>query len=252
MLDAGEDRFVAAGGDGTVNLLVDALMSRQAPASVTVGAVGLGSSNDFHKPFGLRVDGVPLRLDFQAANPWDVCTLEVDAAEPRHWLINASVGLTADANQFFNNGDRILRTLKRVSAGAAIAYAAARTLAINRTRRMRVAIDCAPAFDALVTNLGIVKNPNFSGTFTYGSRFEPDSGYFFVHLCEAMSRVRVLETLWRSRREGFEGLPSTRSWRARHLVVTATHEFPVEFDGEVVSAHQATFSERREAIRICG
>jgi len=253
MLDAGEDRFVAAGGDGTVNLLVDVVMSHSTPGSVTIGAVGLGSSNDFHKPFSKdrQFDGIPLLLDFESAQPRDVCTLETDGAGLRHWLINASIGLTADANRFFNEGDAVLSALKRVSAGAAIAYAATRTLAVNRKRRLRLRIECAPAFDVVVTNLGIVKNPNFSGTFTYGSRFEPDSGFFFAHLCEAMSRSRIVKTLWRSRREGFEGLPSTRSWRARHLVVTAGREFPVEFDGEVVTARRAAFSMRRKALRVC-
>jgi len=253
MLDAGEDRFVAAGGDGTVNLLVDTVMKHPAAGSVTIGAVGLGSSNDFHKPFrkNRQFDGIPLLLDFESAQPRDVCTLETDGAGPRHWLINASIGLTADANQFFNGGDAVLRALKRVSAGTSIAYAAAHTLFINRKRRLQVQVECAAPFGAVVTNLGIVKNPNFSGAFTYGSRFEPASGYFYVHLCESMSRSRVVKTLWRSRREGFQGLPLTRSWRARHLAVTAGREFPVEFDGEVLTARQATFSVRKEALRIC-
>ena len=253
MLDAGESRFVAAGGDGTVNLLVDAVMRSPAAGSITIGAVGLGSSNDFHKPFRTdrRFRGVPFRLDFESAQLQDVGVLETDGSAPHHWLINASIGLTADANQFFNKGDPVQQTLKRISAGAAIAYAAARTLAINQQRPLQLRIECDPAFNAMVTNLGVVKNPNFSGAFTYGSRFEPTSGSFDVHLCESMSRLRVVKTLWRSRREGFEGLPSTRSWRARHLVVTADQEFPVEFDGEVVTARRVTFSVRREAIRIC-
>ncbi len=56
------------GGDGTVHALVEALAlaPRRPPLDhLTLGAVGLGSSNDFHKPVGRRVGGVPVRL-----SPW--------------------------------------------------------------------------------------------------------------------------------------------------------------------------------------
>src|SRR3972149_1440211 len=52
MLREGKTEFIMAGGDGTVNLLLESLME-QAPSDllprVKVGAIGLGSSNDFHK-----------------------------------------------------------------------------------------------------------------------------------------------------------------------------------------------------------
>ena len=255
-LHRGEVRFVAAGGDGTVNLLVDTIMKR-APLDllqrVCVGAVGLGSSNDFHKPrrSGHQVRGVPFRLDFTSPIAHDVCFVDPDDAGRRYWIVNASVGLTAEANRFFNQPDRALRFLKNVSTGAAIAYAAVHTLAMKRDRPMTLWVNCGPPFDAAVTNIGIVKNPNFSGSLTYGSPYEPDSGLFHVHLCKGMSRPRVLATLWRSARRGFSGLPLTRSWRSRNLVVKADEDFPVEFDGETLETRRASFSILKGAIRLC-
>ncbi len=54
-LERGEREFVAAGGDGMVNLVMSAILAAAPPgvlATVRLGAVGLGSSNDFHKPLG--------------------------------------------------------------------------------------------------------------------------------------------------------------------------------------------------------
>jgi len=253
----GERRFVAAGGDGTVNLLVDTIAGRAPPDvlhDVCVGAVGLGSSNDFHKPIrkAHQVRGVPLRLDFGSPATHDLCLVYADEYERRHWIINASVGLTAEANRFFNRPERALRTLKKLSSGAAVAYAAAHTLAAKGDRLMTVQVECARPFLAVVTNLGVVKNPNVSGPLSYRSPYEPDSGFFHVHLCEGMSRARVMSTLWQSARRGFIGLPFTRSWRARQLCVEAAEQFPVEFDGETVLARRVSFSVLKGAIRICG
>ena len=256
MLGRGELRFVAAGGDGTVNLLVDTIMRHAPPdvlSRICVGAVGLGSSNDLHKPTrkDREVRGVPFRLDFTSPIAHDVCLLDSDDGQSRHWIVNASIGLTADANRFFNQPDRALRFLKNVSAGAAIAYAATHTLALQRNRSMTLQVDCEPPLAADVTNIGIVKNPNFSGSLTYRSPYEPASGFFHVHLCEGMSRPRVLVTLWRSSRRGFRGLPLTRSWRAQRLVVKADEDFSVEFDGETLETRHASFSILKGAVRIC-
>lgn len=255
-LHRGETRFVAAGGDGTVNLLVDAIMKRTPPdmlERITLGAVGLGSSNDFHKPVpkDRQLRGVPFRLDFKSPVAHDVCYVDTGCGGRRYWMVNASIGLTAEANRFFNQPDRAMRFLKKASAGGAMTYAAARTLALKRDRAMTLQVECAQPFTAAVTNIGVVKNPNFSGSLTYRSPYEPDSGFFHVHLCEGMSRLGVVATLWRSSRRGFAGLPQTRSWRARHLLVGAPEHFPVEFDGETLETRRASFSVLKGAIRIC-
>lgn len=104
----------------------------------------------------------------------------------------------------------------------------------------------------VATNIGVIKNPNFTGSLTYRSPYEPTSGFFHVHLCSGMSRLRVLTTLWQASRSGFIGLPRTRSWRAQRLLVEAASRFPVEFDGETLTARRASFSIVKGAIQVCG
>lgn len=258
-LNDGHTEFVAAGGDGTVNLLLESIVEQMTPTLLTrvkLGAIGLGSSNDFHKPFrrDRLLQGVPCKLDFGAAAAHDVGVLTFEdrgSVRTRHWLVNASIGILAEANYFFNQPAAFLRTLKGWTTSSAITYAALHALATHRNRRMAMAIDDWPPIRTSVTNIGIVKNPHFSGTLSYGSPYEPASGRFHVHLCENMSRPRVLFTLWRSSRRGFSGLPHTRSWRSRRLTVQAGRRFAVEFDGEVVRTTRASFSIRQGAIQLC-
>jgi diacylglycerol kinase (ATP) len=55
----GERLFVAAGGDGTVNFVLNQLMKLEQGSrkELILGAIGLGSSNDFHKSFTKNSNG---------------------------------------------------------------------------------------------------------------------------------------------------------------------------------------------------
>jgi len=259
-LDAGETRFVAAGGDGTVNLVATALVAAGAGGDtrqVCLGAIGLGSSNDFHKPFDPchRVLGVPFRLDFEHAVPSDVGTVayvdEDRRPGRRIWLVNASIGTTAEANGFFNRPDRVLRVLKRRSTGAAIAYAAIREILRHRARTLSMSLDGEPPARRQVENLGVVKNPHFSGCLRYDSPHEPGSGRFYVHTLAATSLPRLVIALAGLARGRFSGRRGASSQPAHRLRVRADAPFALEGDGEVVFVTDASFGLLPRRLRLC-
>ncbi len=260
LLQEGQTQFVAAGGDGTVNLLINGLL-QAADADLLrklkIGALGLGSSNDFHKSFErcARISDLPCKIDFQSAALRDVGVLKYEDStgglQNRYWLLNASLGITAQANYYFNNPSRELRFLKRKSAGCAILWAALRTIMSYRNLEAKISIDGQAPIFVPVTNLGIVKNPHFSGSLCYDSPWEPDSGNFHVHLCEEMSVWRTLLTFANLARRKFTGLPHTRSWRSATVAIHAQQPFAVEYDGEVIMTRSAAFSLMPQALQVC-
>jgi diacylglycerol kinase family enzyme len=259
-LRAGETEFVAAGGDGTVNLIMASIVEAApagALANVKLGAIGLGSSNDFHKPISRRkqIDGVPLKLDFHSTVRHDVGLLTyrdvAGALRSRRWLINASIGTTAQANRFFNHPSGTLRLLKRLFPSWAMAYAALRTILGYRSLEMQITLDGGATVRARVKNLGIVKNPHFTGALRYDSPYEPGSGDFYVHLLKGVSLPRLALTLLGLVRGRFSGREWTRSWRARRLRVQADRPFDIEGDGEAVTASRADFSLMPGLLQVC-
>src|SRR5579871_5150532 len=72
LAQTGARNFVAAGGDGTVNRVLNSLMRVRAKSYILselkLGSIALGSSNDFHKPHDephrMSIAGFPSRLDF--------------------------------------------------------------------------------------------------------------------------------------------------------------------------------------------
>jgi diacylglycerol kinase family enzyme len=116
----GERDFIAAGGDGTVNLVVNTLLAHVTVAErqrLRLGAVGLGSSNDFHKPH--RADGwigrIAVRLRFDQAVAHDVGRLRYLLPDGewrcRRFILNASIGVTAETG-----GSTTTRPWRRSSA----------------------------------------------------------------------------------------------------------------------------------------
>jgi len=256
-LQNGEREFAAAGGDGTVNSLLNILLSVVTPEqreTVRFGALGLGSSNDFHKPFVRKdmVEGIPCKLGFRHAVARDVgCLVAATDAGfiTRYFLVNASVGITAEANRFFNSPDPILQFLKRVSTSAAIAYSAFTTIA--RFTGFRATL-CSAEHGSVTTtlsNLGIIKSPHCSGHFVYPSPAKYNDGTLQVYVSRDMNRWEILQfarSLIRSGR-----IPKTDRWSTTSLIVTAERPFAVEFDGEVISTSFAQFGILPRFLKVC-
>lgn len=255
----GERDFIAAGGDGTVNLVINTLLAHVTVAeraTLRLGAVGLGSSNDFHKPH--RADAwigdVPVRVHFDRTTGHDVGRLRylLPGGEwrCRRFILNASIGVTAEGNRRFNDDPTVARA-KRVHPDLGMTWAALAALFDGGPWPMRLATDGQPPVIERVTNLGIVKNPHFTGMLRYDTAYEPGSGAFDVHLLGNVSRaarVRAILGLCCGR---FVGRRGTASWRARRLTVSADVPFAVEADGEVVVTTHAEFSLDPRALAVC-
>jgi len=255
---AGETGFLAGGGDGTVNLLLNTIMNEAPdPGEITLGAIGLGTSNDFHKPFSgeAMIRGIPLRTDFVNARPVDVIRMECrnGSSEPvtRYCLCNASIGITAEANSLYSSRPLLIRALKRFSVNAAITAVALKTLFTYNNLPVLITGDDRWSEACKATNLGIIKNPHFAGNFRYDTPVAPDDGRFVVNLSHDLSLIQRILLLIRLQRGRFLGSPNTRSEEATRLTVSAKETFAVEMDGELEFTRSAEFTLLPKAIRCC-
>jgi diacylglycerol kinase (ATP) len=254
----GDRHVLAAGGDGTVHTALNALMQlpEHVRKSFVLGAAGLGSSNDFHKPFeATRLhEGVPVRMDFSKPVWRDVGCVRIGYEMnwiTRFFLINASAGITAEGNALFNSPGPVLASLKRTSTPLAIAYAANRALAAHRNIPATLRIPGEAPINLKLTNLGIAKSPHFSGSLHYDTAANYSDGLLQVHAAYdmgLMERFRLLIALSHGR---FRGLAKTQSWTLAHLSLTAESPFLLELDGEIHKADLAEFSVVPQAIQVC-
>ncbi|HLB01001.1 MAG TPA: diacylglycerol kinase family protein [Bacteroidota bacterium] len=254
----GERRFIATGGDGTVNALLNSLLRfRTHPAfsQVALGAVGLGSSNDFHKQSGGHSPaGVRWRIDFHRTRRQDVG--RIDAATDRgrirrYFIVNASLGVTADGNAIFNRTSGMIGLLKRLSTNTAISWAALSAILRHTDAEARVSFDGGDEGRVRISNLAVMKNPSISGGMRAAIPVSADGGRLGVWMEEGLSRVALL-TLFIKLNSGWFSPTGTSTIGAyRSLRVRGTNLFPVEFDGEILHASDVQFSLLDRALEVC-
>ncbi len=258
-LENGETDFVAAGGDGTVNALLNHLLSLTNPRyrdHIRLGAIGLGSSNDFHKPFSSEhmMEGISCKVNFAEAKPRDVGCITYEhngRFVSSYFLVNASVGVTAEANRFFNNPDRTLKLLKQLFTPGAILYAILKTICSFNNVEVRLRCRENTTVDTNMTNLAVLKNPHVSGRLRYDSPLSIDNGSLIVRMCHDMNRPELIKLLWALAHQKINTVRKTKSWSTTSMMVSAKTPFAVEFDGETIETRRAHFSILPKCIKVC-
>lgn len=266
-LSRGTRVFVAAGGDGTVHALVNALVRLHGDLpleSIRLGAIGLGSSNDFHKPDPRFLDGIPIRTDLTHTRLRDIgrasLTLANGAPKVRHFMVSGSAGMVAEANASFNAADAIGRRLKRAWTDGAIAYAALRTITSCPRVTVRLTLDEATQSDTATERgyelgtLSVIKTPFLSGSFRFDTPAAADDGLFTVNVAEHAGRVGAIQLLADLSRGRFltgGRHPRRHHYRVRSCALYFAEPSAVELDGEVWHVREARFEMLRDRILQC-
>ncbi len=233
LASAGFDPLIAAGGDGTLNEVVNGLLEVQSGARV--GVLPIASGGDFARALGLK--GMRAAVDALAAGysrQVDVVRARFQGRDGpdspggeavRHFVNVASIGLgglvTADVLgnwRFLPGRVRYLAaTIPRLAAGCVY--------------RLRLWLDDAGAgaFDATIVSLA---NGRYQGG---GILIAPaaamDDGFMDITLVEEVGLREVLRNMRLLYDGNLHAYPKVRHWRARRVRVEG-QAAPLELDGE--------------------
>lgn len=192
-------------------------------------------------------------MDFEHAAARDVGVIRYRDGErtrTRYWMLNASVGVTADANLFFNHGDFLLHILKRSVTSLAILYAALRSILLGGRRDLLIERDSGDAVIIGINNLAVLKSPHVSGGLRYDVPLNPASGTFHVHCFSGAARMQVLGLLCALIWGEASALKHADGWEGSRLRLHSDSDFCVEFDGETICTREALLTIHPHRMRV--
>lgn len=247
--------IVSAGGDGSLNYILNALMKidHLKTHEIYLGGIGLGSSNDFVKPKRNFIQNIPVRIGMGNTVLADVGKVEftskVGFSKTKFFIANSSLGVTAQANYLFNQGNWVINFLKNKVTDLAIIYAALKTICSFENIPIRLKSDGLEQ-EMVISNLAVLKNPHVSGNFKYDLDIQANDGKLGLSICENMTQIELIKTLIDLSKENFSGKPKRHASFIQKLEVKTQNFVALEMDGEVELGKDFTFSIIPQAVNL--
>lgn len=214
------DAVVAAGGDGTINEVINGLAGRDLP----LGLLPLGTANVLAREIGLEVTphaiaGTILRGERRR--------IALGSANGRVFAAMAGIGFDARVVA------GVSLPLKRVAGRLAYGVRALRDFAGHAPCAYRLSVDGTPATASLV----IVANGRFyGGAFVCAPRARLEDPSFEVVLLDGPGRRALLGAALALGRGRLDRYAGARIVTAHEVVVEAPAGEPVQADGDIVTA----------------
>ena len=252
--ERGARNFIACGGDGTVNLLVNAIQKLKLK-DVVLGAVGIGSCNDFHRPYLKRKNPIPVKLNFNKSILYDLVSAQFVNASgevlSHYFISSSSIGVVANGAFGLYKPSGFLSVLKFFQPSLAVYWAGICAVLKNKNMKARVTFDGASEKLALTT-LAIVKNNYFGGDMSYDLSLLPDDGFLGQYTTWSLSKMQLIRLMAWVSRGRFTGFENSKSQKVASCRIKAEEPFVVELDGEIIdNATEVQFSVVPKAIAVC-
>lgn len=229
----GYDTVVAAGGDGTVNEVVNGL----AGSGLALGVLPVGTMNVFAAELGL-----PTNL----AQAWEVIrrghAREIDLAKANEQYFVQLAGVGIDAQIVKETSWAMKRDLGPLSYIVTAAQVAAR-----KPPRLVVKCDCQTIEGCFV----LVGNGRFyGGPVKLFPEARVDDGLLDALVFQKMGYLDIFRYLGNILMGSHTELPDVISCQATKIEVTSDEPVPVEVDGELAMELPVTFGFASEKLRV--
>jgi len=230
------DAIVVAGGDGTVNGAIPALIEAGKP----IGILPFGTANDLALTLGIPVDPVAA-----AGVIVDGATrrLDVGKVNDTHFLNVASIGLSVKI------AEKQDEELKR--QWGIFSYVVAAASALNEAERFEARITCGERSESVhAYQIAIGNGIHFGGGLTVSPEAAIDDGVLDVYAIETASVPELIALAPRLRDGTLVERDDVAFFRGASVRIETPEPMPVNTDGEVTTKTPADFSVLKGALTV--
>lgn len=233
--EEGYEKIVAAGGDGTVNEIVNGIAGH----NVSLGLLPLGTMNVFATELGLPLNDLAACWRIIQRNRTHC--VDLPRANRKHFVQLAGVGLDAQAVKETSN------TFKR-SFGPLSYLISAVQIASRTPPVLRIESE-----DAVTTEGSFVLVGNgrlYGGRFPFFKQAVMDDGLLDAIVFKRLNYVDIIRYLQDVVFTPQISSPEVEYFQTKHLRVTSEESVPVEIDGELVGNCPVEFKIRAGGLRV--
>jgi YegS/Rv2252/BmrU family lipid kinase len=231
----GFEKIVAAGGDGTVNHVVNGLAGSKA----ALGLLPIGTVNVFAMELGLPLDD----LD----HCWDVIQsentrrIDLPSGNGKHFVQLAGVGLDAQVVK------ETSLTFKR-SFGPLSYLISAAQIAARQPPKLFIESENASAEEGSFVLIG--NGRLYGGPFPFFKHAMIDDGLFDVVVFKRLGYLEIIKYLQDVVFSSEIRAPEIEYFQTRHLRITSEEDVPMELDGELNGNCPVEFQIQERALRV--
>ena len=230
----GFSKIVAAGGDGTINEVVNGL----AGTSAVLGLLPLGTVNVFALELGLPSDD--LEKCWRVIEGNNTRLVDLPTANGKHFVQLAGVGLDAQAVK------ETSATLKQNFGPLSYLISAAQ-IAARQPPKLLIESERGSMEGSLVL---IGNGRRYGGPFPFFKEAILDDGLLDVVVFKQLGYFDIIRYLQEVFFSSHIRLPQVEYFQASRLDVSSGEEVPVEVDGELVGNCPVRFEIEKKTLRV--
>jgi diacylglycerol kinase (ATP) len=233
--DEGFDKIVAAGGDGTINEVVNGL----AGSGATLGLLPIGTVNVFAMELGLPWHN--LEMCWEIVQNDNTRLIDLPNASGKYFVQLAGVGLDAQAVK------ETSVVLKRNFGPLSYLISAAQ-IAIRQPPRLFLESDNSALKEASLVLIG--NGRRYGGPFPFFKHAVIDDGLLDVVAFRQLNYLGLIKYLQDVFFSSDIRLPEVEYFQTRRLRVTSDQDVPFELDGELAGNCPVEFQMHERSLRV--
>jgi diacylglycerol kinase (ATP) len=231
----GFETIVAAGGDGTINEVVNGMAGTDA----ALGLLPMGTMNVFALELGIPAGN--LGLCWEIIQKQNSRLIDMPRANDKHFVQLAGVGL--DAQVVKETSRAFKRSFGPLSYLVSAAQIAAR-------RPPRLLIDSANAITEEGSFVLIGNGRLYGGPFPFFKNAVIDDGLLDVVIFKQLGYLEIIKYMQNVIFTSAIRLPEVEYFQTERLCVTSDEQVPVEIDGELIGECPVEFQIQKQKLRV--
>lgn len=219
IIDNTYDHILIAGGDGTVDTLVNAMMKKN--IKIPIGILPVGTANDFSKFLGISADVTEACNQILSTTPKKI---DVGIVNDKYFVNVASAGLFTDVSQ--KTDVNLKNTIGK------LAYYLKGLEEVPRLKKLKVKITSKEMTYEGKMYLFLVFNGQTAGNFKLATRANAEDGLLDIIVIKAIPIREVLPLFIKILRGEHLDSNSVIYFKSDDILIESTEDIVTDIDGE--------------------